>query len=400
MTSLRYLFLFDGDYFLAMSLWLVAGAIVLWVLLKLRREASRPSRSTTSHRSGDDRARQNKKLRKSIAKPTSPRLRWIHLALSVWMLLAALTVPELYFALFYNTTDSFNMTNVSKKWYTMYAETQKRPLEITDGEGFLFRDDHDFPKSVGSERRRICFLGDSFTFGHGIRDISDRFSNRVGAALEERHPGRFVVSNLANAGVELHWIEMQLRELFKAGFKIDAIVYVVCLNDIETFHPSFQTYYDGFSRRVGQPQFFLFRDTYFFNLLYYRFRQMQVPELRDYYSFVKEYYEAEPWKRMQQKLDDVHQTCQENGADLRIVVFPFLHNLGPEYPFGGVHKQFAEYCSDRGVPMLDLEGVLAPHVPEGLTVNRLDAHPNERAHQLVATAIERQLLADYFEPRE
>jgi hypothetical protein len=44
--------------------------------------------------------------------------------------------------------------------------------------------------------------------------------------------------------------------------------------------------------------------------------------------------------------------------------------------------------------VLDLWPVLKPHLGEGLTVNRFDAHPNERAHALAAEAIERELLRD------
>jgi hypothetical protein len=46
------------------------------------------------------------------------------------------------------------------------------------------------------------------------------------------------------------------------------------------------------------------------------------------------------------------------------------------------------------VPVLDLRPVLESHAGEGLTVNRFDAHPNERAHALAAAAIERELLDD------
>ena len=56
-----------------------------------------------------------------------------------------------------------------------------------------------------------------------------------------------------------------------------------------------RTYYEGFGERIGAPEFFLFRDTYFLNLMDYRVRSFSVPELRDYYSFVREYYDGEPW---------------------------------------------------------------------------------------------------------
>jgi hypothetical protein len=44
--------------------------------------------------------------------------------------------------------------------------------------------------------------------------------------------------------------------------------------------------------------------------------------------------------------------------------------------------------------VLDLVETLEPHVDEGLTVNRYDAHPNERAHKLVAEALRAGLFDD------
>ena len=79
------------DYLLGMSLWLLALPVAFWVLLRSRRAARRRGRS----------------------------LRLSNLGLSLWMLLAGLTAVELYFAVIYDQSDSFNMTNVSQKCQTL-----------------------------------------------------------------------------------------------------------------------------------------------------------------------------------------------------------------------------------------------------------------------------------------
>ena len=99
---------------------------------------------------------------------------------------------------------------------------------------------------------------------------------------------------------------------------------------------------------------------------------------------------------MRRKLDELREFCKERRIDLRVAIFPFLHNLGPDYPFDAAHERIADFCRQTGVPCLDLKPVLLPHIAEGLTVNRFDAHPNERAHALAAAAIEKDLLADLF----
>jgi hypothetical protein len=109
-----------------------------------------------------------------------------------------------------------------------------------------------------------------------------------------------------------------------------------------------------------------------------------------------ESYRGTPWQGMRAKLDEFRRFCQRRNIELRIVIFPFLHNLGNDYVFDVAHERIREYCREANLPCLDLKPVLLPHAGEGLTVNRFDAHPNERAHALAAEAIEKDLLEDLF----
>jgi hypothetical protein len=348
-----------------MSVWLISGAVFFWLLLRLR---------------GQWRGQPK-------------RLNWVNAGLSAWLGLAMLTGVELYFALIYDASDSFNMTNVSKKWFELHVEPQKRNVQIRPGEGLRIRDDRDYPTRLSKDQRHLVFFGDSFTFAQGVPDVRDRFSNRVRAALEPASNGKVVVSNLSDAGTDLFWVEGLMQALFENGHRIDTAVYVLCLNDIETFHDRHRTYYRDLGRHA--PTFFLFRDTYFFNWIYFRLRQATLQDVRGYFSFVQEYYSGEPWERMSRKLDQMQALCRENQTDLRVVVFPFLHNLGPEYPFHEAHLKIVDYCRSRNIPVLDLEPELAPFAAKGLTVNRFDAHPNELAHRIAAEAMLRELLRDF-----
>lgn len=355
----------SDEYFYGMLLWLIAGGVSFWLLLRLR----------------------------GLWRDRPKRLNWVHAGISTWIVLAMLTLVELYFALIYDTSDSFNMTNVSRKWFKLHVEPQQRPFQITEQEGILVRDDRDYPRTLRQDQHHLVFFGDSFTFAQGVPNVNDRFSNRVRAVLESASHGRIVVSNLADAGTDLHWVERLLELLFERGYRVDTAVYVLCLNDIETFHERHQSYYQDLGRH--SPKFFLFRDTYFFNWVYFRIRQSQLKDVRDYFSFVQEYYSGEPWKRMSQKLDQVHLMCRSHNTDFRVVVFPFLHNLGPEYPFRAAHQRIVEHCRAHEIPVLDLEPHLAPFASKGLTVNRFDAHPNELAHRLAAEALLQELLRDF-----
>ena len=170
------LYLADS-YLYGMLAWLLAGGVGFWLLLRLR---------------GQWRGQLKK-------------LNWVNAGLSLWMGLALLTCVELYFALIYDASDSFNMTNVSRKWFALHVDPVKQShhIEIRPGEGLNIRDDRNYPTKLSKEQRHLVFFGDSFTFAQGVPEVRDRFSNRVRAALEPASNGKIVVSNLSDAGTDL-----------------------------------------------------------------------------------------------------------------------------------------------------------------------------------------------------
>lgn len=347
-----------SGYILVMTAWCVGLFVALVLLLKLRRRG---------------------------------RTHWIRLkianiGLSLWFLCLLLTGVELGFALGYDGTDSFNMSNISKKWFRKYAEPDEKTLMFGSREGIVYRNDEPFPETLPEYTTHICFLGDSFTYGQGINRCADRFSNRVGTKLDEEVPGKYIVSNLGMWGTDLSDAEFILENLFKEDHQVDTAVYTLCLNDIEWFKPEAANQFYSGDWRSGSD-IFLIRDTYFFNLLYFRIQQARQPQVKSYYDFVREYYDGEPWELMKQKILQLDQLCRENDCEFRLVIFPFLHNLEGENSFAPVHEQVAEFCRNSDIPVLDLLPILQPHAAEGLVVSRFDAHPNEQANWYAANAI-------------
>jgi lysophospholipase L1-like esterase len=314
------------------------------------------------------------------------KVRWVRWGLALWSTLAMLTGVELYYALFYDQTDSFSMTNVSERWTRVHV--------VRNAQGY--RDEHAFTRRAAKGKQRIVFLGDSFTYGHGVARVADRFSNRISQGLERAHPGHFEVANLGCPGHGTpETVKILKDQILANDYQADYLVYTICLNDIESFHPEKSSH--DTERRSRSPDFFLFRDTYFFNLMYFRLQQFTQPEIRNYFSYLQGYYSGQPWEQMQSSLDEFLGLAKEHHLDTRIVIFPFLHNLGKDYPFRAAHQKLSDFFQSRGVRVLDLEPVLAAHSGEVLTVNEFDAHPNSRAHQLAAEAIQSQLLDDLFQ---
>lgn len=352
------LFGLPPDYLFAFSVWVAGGCGALIGLLRFRRQ----SRHNLS------------------------RLITSNLLLACWVVIGFLTVVEFYFAFVYDQSDTFNMTLASRRWFNRHIE----PYRNADG----FRDTHELPEQLPAGKRHVVFVGDSFTFGHGIRRIEDRFSDIVAADLERVHPGEFIVSNLGEAGYEVSLIEGLVRALVEHGRPVTTLVYVYNLNDIEGYDP--QTAETIKSLQANEPRFWLFARLYSWNWFYFRYQQYSRAEVSNYFPHLQKSYDTEAWNGLAAKLDAMRDVCRGAKIDFRMVIFPFVHNLGPDYPFEAVHKKMVRYCDSSAIPVLDLLPVLNEHAHERLVVSRFDAHPNEAAQRIVAQALREQLLADLF----
>ena len=345
-------------YIAGMLFWLLFSAIVLRVLLRMRRK------------------RQGR----------TGRVGWVNAGLSVWLLLAMLTGCELYFALCVDQSDGFNMTNVSRRWFDRHIEFQRN--------AFGARDVAQFPRQLPPNTRRICFVGDSFTIGHGIANMQDRFTDRIAAGLHRLHGSQIVVANLGDPGLEISQIEARVHGLLRADYEMEMVVYVLCLNDIEGYDSRTSTAIQELQQ--AEPKFFLLTETYFLNWLYFRLLQINRPGARDYFPHLIDSYKSNAWNGFARKLGQLRRRCQAHDVELRLVIFPFLNQLGPDYPFLDAHAKLVEYCNRSAIPVLDLEPVFRSHAGEDLIVNRFDSHPNERAHGIAAEAIKEHLLDDLF----
>jgi len=287
-----------------------------------------------------------------------------------------LTLPELWFAFFYDTTDSFGITNTSHRWFDRHV----RPNSAG------YRDDRELPTTREAGVTYVGFVGDSFTFGHGVKRTQDRFSDRVARELDAVHPGRTQVFNASLPGVDIRSLaDALVPELFQADTPTDILVYTFVPNDIESLDERTGPYYQ--SVLSGAPTFFLFRDTYFYNWLYVRCRGLRPMPGGNYYDYLADAYTGPAWSSFAERLDRLQRRCAARGIEFRVVIFPFLTNLGGDDPFQPAYDRIVAHCRDAGIPCLDLRPVLTQHKRDGLIVNRFDPHPNERAHELAARAI-------------
>ncbi|MHC4698134.1 MAG: SGNH/GDSL hydrolase family protein [Planctomycetota bacterium] len=298
------------------------------------------------------------------------------------MLGVAALAGESYFRFVCVETDSFGVSLPARRWFVLH--TKLNSMGCRDAEWTVEK-----PPGV----RRIAFVGDSFTYGWGIEQVEDRFSDRIGAMFDRRSPGAHEVMNVAKPGWDSESQLDPIRDLI-ARFGVDEIVLCYVANDIDALLPTT----DGYDPlHTPDPVLFDPDRSCLIDYFYRRFYLPRLPALRGYYTSLAEGYTDESiWRRQRDRLTEIGEECQRHDVTLRVVLLPMLQTLGDAprsrpggeaYDFGRVLMLLKNLFEPHQVPVLDLLPAIAGHRPSYLMVNRSDAHPNALAHRLFADAI-------------
>ncbi len=282
-------------------------------------------------------------------------------------------VGEVYYRYIYDSTDSFGLTLVCKRWFERhYHENQSG-----------FRDSVDYKNRILPGKQRITFVGDSFTAGHGVKDVEKRFTNILRNSSGSNREIHATAANGWDTGAELALVS----ELVNSNYEMDIVVLVYVLNDISDIVAQWQDILRRIYGEVPQKNWLL-EHSYFVNMVYYRIKAATDPDMANYYGFVRDAYEGPEWDKQKRRLAKMARTARSKGVHFAVVTFPFLHALGKSYEYAAVHRKLDAFWREQGVPHLDLWPLYTDYKPKELVVGKFDAHPNEFAHELAAQAIE------------
>ena len=232
--------------------------------------------------------------------------------------------------------------------------------------------------------RRILGIGDSFTFGTGVRR-EDTFL----AVLEKRLNAdsvdqRFEVINL---GVVGYGTADEVALLRHVGIAFDPDVVVLCffLNDTKS-GPTHRMF--NVAVRRGDLWWLGGHSVFFDRIAWALKRRRQVAELVHSYrnSFLPN---APGWMRAREALDEAIGISRKEEFDLVMMIFPVLWNLSDDYPFVEIHNTVKVFARSRGIPVLDLLPEFAGFRGPDLWVHPTNQHPNEKAHAIAGAALYR-----------
>ncbi len=257
---------------------------------------------------------------------------------------------------------------------------------------------------------RILALGDSFTFGAGIKFKEDLYT----ALLEEKlnragdHSLHFEVINTGIKGLGTAQQQQYLRE---KGLALDPDLVVVghVLNDAETPELKREIEQRSRSGTFLPARYHQILSSYSFTYYLARRNLLGILQrfsdsgtgLTGYDAYLDDLYRGDNLEAFKDVVAALAKTLEDHGLPVLWVSFPRMpHVREVPYPFAHVTEILEDIALQNDFRFIDLLPPILESDAERLTVSAWDGHPNEIIHAIAAEEIYERLIADRLIPTQ
>jgi lysophospholipase L1-like esterase len=288
------------------------------------------------------------------------------LAVMVYTLIALFLFGE-GLLMFLPRSHNMDHTLASKIWYKYYWH----PIN-----SHHYRDvEPDF--RALRNKRKVFVLGDSFAAGHGIRDFRDRFSDR----LAEKMPDDYHVCNLGLNGSDTKDAYSRLTAF---PVQPDILILQHFGNDIEKSAVYQGIRFQGFDPydRLNPVPKAVIRTSFLLNFIYWRMPRQDISSYKDF--LMSAYGDPYVLEEHLSDLDKIIDHCEQREIPLIAVLFPIF----PEPELSAICMEpVKKHLILKGVPVIDVRGLVKDMPVEARVVNANDIHPSVTVHERVAKAL-------------
>jgi lysophospholipase L1-like esterase len=253
----------------------------------------------------------------------------------------------------------------------------------------------DYEREKPPLTRRIVLLGDSFTFGEGVR-LEDTFGSRLQEILDRDQVVvevlSFAVGGWGTAN-EIHYLEHE-----GMSFEPDLVIVVYVLNDAG--YAGGLDLWGEFRERYQNRRL---KGSYLASYFYAAIarRTLARSYIDDLVGEARE--ERGSWRESLAFLARGRRIAESARARYAVAIFPFLYDLDESYPFRSLHQMVSGFCERSGIAVLDLFDAFEGRSDKDLWVHPSDQHPNREGHRIAAEAlaefiVREDLLPDFHQP--
>ena len=231
--------------------------------------------------------------------------------------------------------------------------------------------DKDYPVDR-NDKYRIIFLGDSLTFGWGVKE-EETFATLLEEDLDTKNP-----TEVINFGTGNYNTEQEVNLFLEKGLKYnpDKVVLFYFINDAEITPEKSGLWFLGYSQFIS---FYWSR----INSLLNNF--LPSKSFQEYYESL--YDEGQQgWINSRKAIIQLRDICESKGIQFQVVLLPELHDVNNEI-FTNVYDNLSLFLEENNIEYMNLAKLFENHPNQiELWVSYDDAHPNNIAHRKIAEA--------------
>lgn len=280
-------------------------------------------------------------------------------------------------------------------WHPVYLDKKYKRNDIAWMSGsvrlnkFGYRDDFNMEILKETDTYRFYFLGDSYTYGWYIDDVSNSYPKLFEKNLKEKYPEKKIeVINAARPGFDF---EAEKSRLLNEGiaFKPDYIFFGINIDDLVD---------KEFPPRFSKSQFIRNSKLYQFTIgNYKRVRSAQQNEKATKESMSQGFSSNE---KALENFEKVNELSKQIGAKTVLIIFPRYNPANPneEYRYSFYHDFYNQIGEKYSFEIIDLiEPFSEVSNKKELVLNPTDPHPSIQANKITANyLIERLDLSKMF----
>lgn len=263
-----------------------------------------------------------------------------------------------------------------------FANRQGKYYGVTINTNSLGLRDYEYSLTKPINKKRIIFLGDSFTLGWGV-PLEATFSKQLERILNEKD-SRYEIINMG-LGNSNSVMEVELFKLKGLQLRPDLVILMYFVNDVEP------------TPKMLRVQYLILKDSYFLARLSSFFIKLRTifDKNFNWHKYYKDLYSPDSKGLLSAKeaIKSLANLCKNENIKLLIVNIPELHIL-KGYPFTFATQYIASLAKEEDIPFLDLYSSFVAYEPSSLWVSPEDTHANSKANSIIAEEIYKKLKKD------
>jgi lysophospholipase L1-like esterase len=223
---------------------------------------------------------------------------------------------------------------------------------------------------------RLLIVGDSITWGQGVRDWRNVWTEKLATALEQRGPVELAVVAAPGRGITEH---IAVLDRYGERVQPDVIIYQWYVNDLEVIgeRPRNERIWQRWPMHRSLRQ-----SSYLYFFLDHRLSALLPQPERSYQQYIlDDFAPGRPeWTEYVRMFDEFSARAKALAPARVLILYPQVPFRGA-YPLQPVNDRMRELAAKHEYRVVDLTDAMNTF---NTHASIFDAHPNEQAHAVIA----------------